>query len=145
MPWGQIAGLMLVAVDPAAKNESLDMELTWTSCGMTYTDRTKCPRTEVQIGKAGGYVTDTLGASLADANIFLIDMQGLVVQQTRSDKSGDFTLPDAPPGRYEFVVQSTGFTRARSRVRVAGEDGIPAPSSLHVQLEIGRCSVARND
>ena len=143
--WGQISGLILVAVDPAAKRETLDMELTWSSCGLSYVDRTDCDRRDVQIGKAGGYVSDASGASFANANIFLLDSRGVVVQQTRTDIRGDFKLAEAPSGTYELLVQSTGFISSRSGVQIKGEDAVPAPSRLHVRLEFGRCSVARND
>src|SRR5580658_8353524 len=49
----QISGLIVVAVDRTAPSENLDIDLGWTSCGLQYTDQSKCLRefqTEVLSG-----------------------------------------------------------------------------------------------
>src|SRR5260370_37694789 len=69
-----ITGLIAVAVDSSAPADHLDLELGWTSCGLTYTDRNKCSPSDLQVEQLCGQVHDTSGAVIPGADILLFDL-----------------------------------------------------------------------
>ncbi len=58
-----------------------------------------------------GIVTDTTGASVANAHITVTESSTGVSQQTVSNESGNYTLPGLQPGTYTVTVEAQGFKR----------------------------------
>jgi hypothetical protein len=142
--WGgeQITGLIAVAVYPSASGDQLELELGWSSCGLTYTDRGNCPKSELQIEQLRGRIIDSGGAAIAEAEVDLFDSDSTLVEQTRSNSEGEFASAGRLAGVYELVVRYTGFTALRAAVHAgANADELPARSNLSVQLGVaGTCS-----
>ncbi len=99
----EIAGSIVVDVGPSAPSEHLELELSWSSCGLGYSDQSKCPRPENHIEWFSGTVrfpngTPTFrggvaspgGAPMRGAHLSLIDQAGAVAEQLVSDQDGNF-------------------------------------------------------
>ncbi|HEX4284589.1 MAG TPA: carboxypeptidase regulatory-like domain-containing protein [Terracidiphilus sp.] len=63
-------------------------------------------------GTMVGTVTDTSGAAVANAKITITEKSTALVHQSITNGSGNYTLPDLPPGNYAVTVESTGFKKA---------------------------------
>ncbi len=60
-----------------------------------------------------GTVVDTSGAIIPDATVTINDVaKGSVARQTTSDATGRFQAINVQPGRYNIVVEKTGFKKA---------------------------------
>ncbi len=132
----QITGLIVVAVDRGSSAERLALDLGWTSCGLQYTDQSKCVH-EFQTGMLSGRVVDSAGAIISGARIVVLGPAGAVVDQFQSDRDGTFASSRPLAGTYEFVARMAGFAPFRATVHV-GPTGEPTRRSvLTVQLGIG--------
>jgi HAMP domain-containing protein len=66
-----------------------------------------------QSGSAGtitGTVTDPTGAVVPGAMITIVDAGTKVKRTTVSNKSGQYVIPDVPPGTYDVTANKTGFS-----------------------------------
>jgi hypothetical protein len=143
--WGgeQITGLVAVAVDQGSPTDHLDVDLAWSSCGLAYVDRSKCPKGDLQIEQLSGQVLDASGAVIADAKILLFDTAGTLVERLSSDGMGKFTSPHTLVGTYQLVVSTAGFTPLRTTVHAEPTGDSARLSPLTVQLGVGgSCSSA---
>jgi len=131
----QITGLIAVAVEPGAPADHLDLDLAWSSCGLAYSDRSGCPKSELQIAQFRGRVLDCCGAAIAQAEVFLFYPGGTQIERIRSDIRGEFASPRELKGAYELVVRSPGFTALRATVHA--EAKVPGRSTLAVELGVG--------
>ncbi len=139
----QITGLIAVVVDPNAGTDHLDLDLGWSSCGLSYTDTSNCRQSDLQIEHLSGQVLDPAGAVIPHAKITLHDAGGTLVEQLQSDSEGRFASPRPLEGLYELAVTSAGFTPYRRTVRAEPHSERTRPSTLTVQLGLlGGCSVA---
>jgi hypothetical protein len=140
-----ITGLIAVAVDRSAAQDRLDLDLEWSSCGLSYAESSNCPQSgDLQAASLSGQVVDEVGAVIPRAKVILLDNAGVLVDQVQSDNEGRFALPRSLAGTYELVVTSGGFTPFRRTVRAEpnGEQARPLP--LTVQLGVlGGCSGAK--
>ena len=138
-----VTGLVPVAVDRSAPTDHFDVDLGWSSCGLSYTDQGKCPQSDLQIEHLSGQVLDSSEAAIGYAKILLFDPAETLVEQLQSDSEGRFTSPHSLAGAYQLVVSSAGFTPLR-RTLHADPTGIPTRhSALTVQLGVsGSCSAA---
>lgn len=136
----QITGLIAVAVDPNALTDHLDLDLAWSSCGLMYTDRSKCPQSDLYVDHVQGRVFDAGGAAIEDAEILLFDSGNTLVERTRSDREGEFDSPSFSTGAYQLVVRTAGFTVLRTTVHV---EPTGKHLTVNVQLGVGSCSVAK--
>jgi hypothetical protein len=59
--------------------------------------------------QVSGTVSDPSGASIADADVSMTEIEKHSVRTTKTDKSGSYTLPDLPVGPYQLEVKSQGF------------------------------------
>lgn len=133
-------GLIAVAVDHSAPTDHLHLELGWSSCGLYYTDRSKCAQSDAQIEKLSGRVTDLSGQVIPGAKILLLDPAGAIVEQLTSDGEGSFASPRPLAGTYELMVSSAGFTTYRRTLHAEQTGDSARPSSLIVQLGLlGSC------
>ena len=139
----EITGLVAVAVDHDAPTDHLDVDFGWTSCGLWYADRSKCPQSDVQIEQLSGQVLDASGAPIVDAKILLFDPAEKLVERLRSDKAGRFASPYSLAGTYQLVVSSAGFTPLSRTLRAEPTGNPTRLSALTVQLGLsGSCSAA---
>jgi hypothetical protein len=139
----QITGLIAVAVDHSAPTDHLDLDLGWTSCGLWYSDASKCPQGDLQIGELSGQVLDASGAAIADASILLFDPAGKLVERLKSDRAGTFTSNHLPAGTYQLVVSRVGFTPLRRTVHKEPTGDSKRLPPLTVELGVsGFCSFA---
>jgi len=132
-----ITGLIAVAVDPGAQTDHLDIDLGWTSCGLWYADRNKCPEPELKIGQLSGQVLDVTGAAISGATILLLDHAQKLVERLQSDSAGKFASLDSLAGTYELMVSAPGFTPFRRTAHAELRGDSARPSSLTVQLGLG--------
>lgn len=58
-----------------------------------------------------GTVTDSTGASVANANITAIETKTGTLHKSVSNGSGNYTFPDLPPGTYSVTAEAPGFKK----------------------------------
>jgi Carboxypeptidase regulatory-like domain len=109
----EITGLIAVAVDHFPPTDHLDLDFGWTSCGLWYSDASRCPQDDLQIGELSGHVVDSSGAAIGDASVVLIDPAGEFVERLKSDRTGAFASAHLAAGTYQLVVSRAGFTPLR--------------------------------
>lgn len=138
----QITGQIVVDVDQGAPTDSLDLDLAWTSCGLVYSDQSKCPRDELRVDRLVGHVADSNGASIARAKISLTDATGTLVEDLQSDREGNFASPrDDLVGAYNLAVSFPGFAHYRGILRLDPSIDPTRNASLAVSLGIvGTCA-----
>ena len=56
-----------------------------------------------------GRVTDPSGATVIGASVTVLNTSTNVSNQTASNKTGDYTFPTLPPGRYRLTISAPGF------------------------------------
>lgn len=102
----QIGGLISVAVDPSApaRADKLDLSLTWTSCGLMYTDLRQCPQPELHVKKLEGHASDSVGRAVPNAVIVLLDAERNQVAHVSTDTNGRFSFPDPLAGTFELRI-----------------------------------------
>ncbi len=64
---------------------------------------------QVNTSAIAGVVTDESGSAVPQANLTLTDLDTGATRKTTSEASGEFVLPQLPPGRYKLQVNNTGF------------------------------------
>lgn len=138
----QITGQIVVDVDQGAATDSLDLDLAWTSCGLMYSDQSKCPRDDLRADRLVGHVADSNGASIARAKISLTDATGTLVEDLQSDREGNFASPrDDLVGAYNLAVSFPGFAHYRGILRLDPSIDPTHNASLTVSLGIaGTCA-----
>ncbi len=62
-----------------------------------------------QTARFTGQVTDQQGAAVPNADVEVIDHETGKSLSATTDKSGDYTVPFLPAGKYQVVVKATGF------------------------------------
>jgi outer membrane receptor protein involved in Fe transport len=85
-------------------------------------------------GSISGVVRDASGASVAGAEVSLVNAQQAVLSRTQTNAAGEFQFTDVPPGSYVAVVFRTDFGRQRRAVQVAADEAV----ELSVVLEAGQ-------
>lgn len=144
-PSEQITGLIAVAIDREAPTDQLDLDLGWSSCGLWYADRSKCPQGDLYIEQLFGEVRDAAGAAIADAKILLFDPNETLIESLQSDSAGKFISSRSLAGTYKLVVSQAGFTPLRSTVHAKSTSGGTRHSPLTVRLGVfGNCSTAKH-
>jgi Carboxypeptidase regulatory-like domain len=143
---GQGGDLIAVELSDVAEQEKLDLDLGWSSCGLSYTSRTKCSRTELKAEALCGEVTDIAGAIIFGAEVLLMSNSPTrtPLEKTRTDTSGDFTLHDAKDGTYNLIVRSPGFDPLEQVVHIQNSH-VPGHCSRPISVRLapfGACSSA---
>ena len=59
-----------------------------------------------------GTVTDSSGAAVAGAKITTTETKTGIVHSTTTNESGNYEVPDLPPGFYQVTAESQGFKKA---------------------------------
>ena len=84
-------------------------------------------------GSLSGVVTDSTGATIANARVTIVHAGTLQARQQTTSAEGLFTAAALPPGRYRVTIESAGFKRTARDVAV--EAG--TSDSIQVRLELG--------
>lgn len=138
---GEFAGMIPIDIDPAASVDRLDLDLGATSCGLFAIDRNQCTQTDLQIQHLSGSIADVAGASIAMADVLLLDSAGKIVERLTSDNQGSFASPRPLDGTYQLIVTSPGFSPLHATVQGKSDGG-----RLTVQLGVmGTCSTAKQE
>lgn len=99
----QVEGLISVAVDSsAARPDKLDLNLTWTSCGLMYTDLLQCPQPDLHVQTRKGHVSDSMGRTVRRAEIVLLDATRAQVAHVSTDSNGNFSFPGSLVARSSY-------------------------------------------
>jgi hypothetical protein len=84
-------------------------------------------------GRLSGAVTDPSGAVIAGANVKLMDENGLVVSQTTTDSSGNYSFSSLSPGNYRVQTERPGFkTNLMTQLNV-----VPGENQANTRLDVG--------
>ena len=70
-------------------------------------------------GEIKGSVEDPSGAVLADTKITAANIATGFSRSTLTGSSGDFSIPDLPPGSYSVTAMKPGFQEQKSQAEVA--------------------------
>jgi hypothetical protein len=85
-------------------------------------------------GRVIGHVTDPSGASVAKAEIRVVNKDTGVIATARSSDTGDYIVPYLIPGPYSISVDAPGFKRTiRDNLQVTVDSTLEVP----LQLEVG--------
>jgi hypothetical protein len=116
----EIGGLISVAVDPSApaRADKLDLNLTWTSCGLMYTDLRQCSQPDLHVSKLEGRVSDSMGHAVRTAEIVLLDAAQNQVALMSTDSNGNFSFPDPLVGTFELWIGGAGINAVHTQVHV---------------------------
>ena len=79
-----------------------------------------------------GAVQDTSGASVAKAQINLVNTATGVIKTTASDSAGNYRFVSVAPGNYKISVMASGFSNAEATVTLLTEQNVNLPISLKV-------------
>ncbi len=97
-----------------------------------------------QTGSTGaltGTLTDPNGAAVAGAQVKVINEATGEVRAVVSQESGNYAVPQLPPGFYRLELSTAGFkTAVKSGLRVS----VTETTSLDVQLEVGQVTETVN-
>ena len=69
-----------------------------------------CVWAQESTGRVNGTITDAQGATVANAQVSVTDPNTGFSRKTISGGTGNFSLPELPPGTYNMRVQATGFS-----------------------------------
>jgi hypothetical protein len=105
----QMEGLIAIEVTGEAKWNALDLDLGWSSCGLSYAQREI--DSELKLDKICGAIADSEGAVVSNAQVMLLanDENAKIFEQTKSETNGQFALREQPDGTYQLLVKSPGF------------------------------------
>jgi len=129
-------GFIPVAVEPGVPADHLDLDVGWTSCGLSYTSQNACPQTNLHLKSLEGRIVDVANASISDAEILLLDEGRKVVEQARSDRAGSFALIPPVDGTYQLLVRRSGFTPLHGTVTFDSH-GTSSPLEFELEVSIG--------
>ncbi len=134
--FGQVEGLIGIAVDPAApaRADKLDLNLTWTSCGLWYTDQLQCPQVELHVKKLEGHATGSMGRAPQRLEIVLLDATQSQVAHVNTDTYGNFSFPGHLVGTFELRIDGGGVTPVHTPLHIEPTAG---DSSLEIQAGYG--------
>jgi hypothetical protein len=105
----QFGGMIAIEITSEAKQNAVDLDLGWSSCGLSYAQGEVYP--ELKLGKICGAVADSEGAVVSNARVMLLagGEEAKILEQTQSGTSGQFTLLEQADGTYQLLVKSPGF------------------------------------
>lgn len=137
----RIEGLISIAVDPRALADKLDLNVVWTSCGLSYTDLRGCPRSDVRVRKLDGHVSGSMGRGVRRAEIVLLDGAQNPVVHVTSDPSGNFSFSGPLAGTFELRIEARGFNPIHTPLHI---EPTADASFLDIQAGFGiHCSTIK--
>ena len=60
-----------------------------------------------------GTVSDTSGAAVVHAKVTAVQVETAAVRETFTNESGNYTMPDLPPGTYTVTIAAEGFKQEK--------------------------------
>ena len=60
-----------------------------------------------------GTVSDASGATVPNAKVTAVQAETGAIRETATNESGNYTMPDLPPGTYVVTIAATGFKKER--------------------------------
>ncbi|HTZ33000.1 MAG TPA: carboxypeptidase-like regulatory domain-containing protein [Methylomirabilota bacterium] len=81
-----------------------------------------------------GVVTDPSGAAVPGATVTATDIATNASRTTTTNDAGRYNIPNLPPGKYNVVINKSGFRQARLSEQVVS---VAESRTLDVTLEIG--------
>lgn len=114
----QVSGLISVAVDPQAAPGQLDLNLVWTSCGLSYTDLRPCPRSDLRVRSLSGRMSDESGGAIPSAVVVLRDKTQNQVVRVTTDPRGNFSFPDPLEGTFDLQIEGVAFSPVRATLHL---------------------------
>ena len=138
----QMEGLIGIVVDPAApaRADKLDLNVVWTSCGLSYIDLLHCPQLDLHVTKLEGHAIDSMGRGLRGLQIVLLDLKQNQVAHGTTDTQGDFSFPAPLGGSFDLRIEGTGITPVHTLLDI---DPNATNSSLDIEAGYGRCTAVR--
>jgi len=130
------SGTIPIEVNPDANETALDLDIGWTSCGLTHARKLMEP--ELIVGKVCGKVTDAEGGVISKAQIWLQavrdDIEGS--DETLTSATGDFSFPERNEGTYQLIVQSRGFRPYLRQIRLQPTTTPGCPQPAHIAMGV---------
>ena len=128
----EIQGWIPISLDPQAKQDVLNADMGWSSCGLGYAQQEQRP--EIGISKICGDVADSAGVGIFDVQILLLGTgeDAQVMDQTTA-KNGRFTLQEEHDGSYQLLVKSPGFQPFLIPIRLQGQSK-NCQQPIHIRL-----------
>src|SRR5580693_7413390 len=84
-----------------------------------------------------GTVTDASGAAVPSAKVTVTEMNTGIAHAMTANGSGNYTLVDIPPGRYQVAVEVTGFKKeVKDNIDVV----VDTTARIDIQLQPGSVS-----
>lgn len=84
-------------------------------------------------GRLVGTVTDPMGATIAGADVKLLDDKNNVIAQTTTDGNGQYTFADVKGEQFRVEIEERGFKKAVT----TGVNIVPGENRLNSQLQLG--------
>ena len=89
-------------------------------------------------GSITGTVVDNTGATIADANVTVVNAATSLARTIKTNSSGVFVAPQLPPGRYDITVEKNGFKKlVKTEIILSAIEQLNAGSFT---LEVGQVS-----
>ncbi len=133
----QIEGRIAIEISESAKRDALDLDIGWSSCGLTYGQHETSG--VLTLAKVCGEITDSMGADIANARVLLMpsNEEGKVLEQTASGRDGRFTFSERPEGDYRLLIKSPGFRPFLRPIHLEpGSSSAGCMEPVEVQLEV---------
>jgi hypothetical protein len=130
-------GTIAVQVERDAQGDALDLDLGWTTCGLTYAQRQKYP--DMIEKSLCGNVADVPGAVIPNADVWLLSNENdsQIVERSQTDGMGQFALREQRGGSYQLLIKKAGF---RPFIRIVRLENVERSDScrhpINVQLGV---------
>jgi hypothetical protein len=133
----QMQGMIAIEVSSAAKQSALNLDLGWSSCGLSYAQQVTYP--ELELTAVCGDIADVMGADVPNAEVLLVanGEGGEIIEETRSGAKGGFALQKKHEGSYQLLIKYPGFRPYLRPVRIdatGSPDGCPNPVKVQLQV-----------
>ena len=142
----EITGLITIEVSHDSEVSGLDLDLGWSSCGLSYVNQSTCRQPKLEVSRVCGDVFDVSGALISNAEILLLEDSEMarILERTHTDVAGQFSLVEPKDGIYQLAVESPGFSPLRRTLHVRPAEGSGCQRPIKVQMSIaGSCSSSR--
>ena len=100
---------------------------------------------QVENGQLTGVVTDNTGAVIPGATISAVNTDTGLSKVATSSNSGEFTVPNIPPGPYKVTISSKGFGDYTTSATVAVGGAYKVNAKLGVTAQISTVDVSGTD
>jgi hypothetical protein len=133
----QMQGMIAIEVSSAAKQSALNLDLGWSSCGLSYAQQVTYP--ELELAAVCGDIADVMCADVPNAEVLLVanGEGGEIIEETRSGAKGGFALQKKHEGSYQLLIKYPGFRPYLRPVRInatGSPDGCPNPVKVQLQV-----------